>query len=193
MADIQLQTLLNSGNISGMNIGGTASGDRVTTVDDLTPIADRVTALENPVVSYGAWTDEPNLALTNVFQKVTGFIPMTTPVNITESNGTFTAGVAGVYTWFLERIYVNGDTNPTPPITLTLEVRRNGIPEFTRTAIISAATAGDEPSTATFSTPFIQTVAEDDYFEFYVKAEEGTGSPSDTVLTRMQLTAHKIN
>ena len=143
--------------------------------------------------AYCSFTTENILQLNNSFQKVdTGWTEVVTPVNISYLDGIFTTLESGVFQWNLERIYDNHDQNPSSPIELFIEVRKNGINVFERDIVIGSATGPAEPTTITFNSPFIFTVETNDYFEFYVKATEGDGSPSDTNLIRMQISANKI-
>lgn len=154
---------------------------------------DDINALIANPVAYCCYAVAPALVLTTTFQKVTGWTPLVTPVNVTEVSGTFTAVVDGIYEWHFERIYQNTDKNPIGIINLYLEVRLNGVTVFSRTAPTMSATANDEPAINTFNSPFILEVAANDYFEFYVKADDAGGNPLDTQLIQMQITADKIH
>lgn len=156
-------------------------------------ITDNATSIsELQVKSYCNYYVNPSLPLTNIYQKVTSFVPTIAPVGITEDNGTFTASISGIYHWNIERVYTNGDTNPSTPIEIYIEIRKNSVALFSRTAIISAATAADEPSIISFNSPFISEIESGDTFEFYFKSTEGINSPTDVVLTHMQMSANKI-
>ena len=190
---------------SGTDTGDTVSGkldatftniDTKFTAQDVVEadIESRLTVVETASQSaYCGYTSAPALALTNGFQKVTGFTPTITPVNITESTGTVTINRDGVYAFDLERIYINEDTSPSQPIMLYIELRKNGITLISRNLIIGAATSNDEPAIAAFSTPLLLEVVSSDYFEIYVKAEEGVGSPSDTQLARANFTISRTH
>lgn len=156
-------------------------------------ITDNATAIsELQTKSYCNYYVEPLLPLTNAYQKATSFVPAIAPVGITEDNGTFTANLSGVYQWNIERVYTNGDTNPSTPIEIYIEIRKNSIALFSRTAIMSAATAADEPSIISFNSPFISEIESGDILEFYFKSTEGIDSPTDVVLTHMQMSANMI-
>ena len=143
--------------------------------------------------SYCCYENIASITLNSTYQKVTGWSPYFTTSNITYSNGVFTTNSTGVYEWHLERRYINYDINPSQPITIMIEVRKNGVPIYNRETIIAAATANDEPSVVTFASPFIFEVQSGDYFEFYAKAMENGNNPLDTRLSLMQLTAHNIH
>lgn len=148
--------------------------------------------IANPI-SYCSYSSDTNILLTTTFQKVTVWSPLITPVNITESSGTFTAVEDGIYEWHLERIYKNTDKTPSDVVMIYLEVRKNGSTVFSRTSPIMSATANDEPCIAMFNSPFILEVTANDYFEFYVRGEDDGSNPNDTSLIIMQLTADKIH
>ncbi len=117
---------------------------------------------------------------------------MVTPLNVSDASGVFTVSLDGVFDISIERVYINEDTNPSSPIDIFIDIRKNGVSVFTRDAIIPTATATDEPATISFTTPIIVEAVADDYFEFYVKAEEGTSSPSDTTMTALNFSVHKL-
>lgn len=144
-------------------------------------------------IGYCGYTTAPNILLTTSFQKVTGWTELVAPVNTTYLNGTFTSLIDGIFEWHLERIYTNSDNSPLTPITLALEVRKNGIAVFNRELIISAATNPSEPNASAFTSPFIFAISANDTFEFFVKATMGVISPISTRLVRMQMTANKIH
>lgn len=143
-------------------------------------------------MSYISTKTEPELSLTNSLQTVTGWVSFVGSVNITESNGVFTFGKSGKYKFDIERGYTNGDTNPTSPVLLTVQAYLNGVLSFERTGIIGAATAGDEEAYLSITSPSILSLVAGDTIEIKVKAEEGTGSPVDTQLKVMQLSAYRI-
>ena len=158
--------------------------------DDIAVNTASIALLEDK--AYCSYYLTPELQLTNTYQQITTFNQLLTPVNITMVGGAFTTTTSGVFSWTLERVYTNGDSNPTAPIILSIDVRKNGVSVFNKTAIIGAATAGDEPSTISFTTPFIMSVNAGEVFTFHFKAEENGATPSDTILERVQLTANKI-
>lgn len=217
--DKELQSALNSGGITSIFLGDTTSDEKVVTssevdtkiaaisIDGLTDtpstkigsekarvvVSDDGASIEYLSAAYGSWETGDTITLTNAYQLASSFTSMVTAKNITLASGVFTAVVSGVYTWALERIYQNEDTNPVSPISVYVDVRKNGISYLERSVIIGAATASDEPSIVSFTSPFIIEAEADDYFEFYFKAEEGAISPANTYLTRLQLTADKIH
>lgn len=219
MATRELQNVLNSGELTSLYLGGITSDKKVLVSSEVqAEIADvaftnlkdtpnsmigksqakvavnsTATGLEFVDAAYGGWTNSPNLLLTNVYQKITGFTSMLPLKNITEVSGTFTAVVGGIYTWAIERIYHNYDTAPVPPIVISMDFRKNGVSQFVKSGTISAATGPSEPSVVSFTSPFLQEVVAGDYFEVYIKATEGAQSPSNTVLIQLQLIADKIH
>lgn len=144
-------------------------------------------------IAYCGYTTNPNILLTTTFQKVIGWTELVAPVNTTHSNGTFKSLIDGIFEWHLERIYTNADNSPLMPITLALEVRKNGISVFNRELIIGAATNPSEPNASAFTSPFIFAISANDTFEFFVKASMGAVNPISTRLVRMQMTANKIH
>ena len=132
------------------------------------------------------------IALTTTPQLVTGWTENIVPVDITEDTGVFTVNNAGTYSIQLERIYKNTDNNPSVGVNLTIDVRKNGVTSFTRTAPITAANAPSEPSIDTFTTPFIKHVEVGDYFEVYVSAEDDGSPPAGTNLVNMRVVTHKV-
>ncbi len=143
--------------------------------------------------AYCCYSGEPDMVLTNTFQKLTTFTEIVTPVNVSLTDGVFTANKSGLYQWVLERGYTNEDSNPSSPIEITIEIRKNSSNVvYSRTAIIGAATSNDEPATVTFTSPFIMNVLFNDTFEFYFKANEGASSPLSTMLNRIQLSANRL-
>lgn len=143
--------------------------------------------------AYCCYSSEPSILLTNTFQKITTFTEIVTPVNISLDNGVFTADKSGLYQWVLERGYTNEDSNPSAPIEITIEIRKNSSNViYNRTAIIGAATSNSEPSVITFTSPFIMNALFGDTFEFYFKASEGVANPSSTMLSRIQLSVNRL-
>ncbi len=219
MANKDLQTILNNGEITTIFLGGVTSNDKVLKKEEIdtalanidftdlsdTPttmtskakqrlvVSDDATLLEFQDTAYCGYSVAPALVLTNVYQKVVGFAPTVAPRNITLVDGIITVGVTGIYTINLERIYTNEDTAPNQPVKLFLDIRRNSISEFTREAIIGAATANDEPSISAFTSPLILDVVAGDTFEMHSKAEEGLGSPSSTQLVKVNFTIDRTH
>lgn len=179
------QDYFNSGEISQIKINGIEQSNNVVIHDDISTVT--------TTPSYCCYENVAEVTLTNAYQKVNGWSPYFTSDNITYSNGVFTTNTDGLFEWHLERRYVNYDINPSEPITIMIEVRKNGIAIYNRETFIGAATAHDEPSIVAFCSPFIFEVTSGDYFDFYVKAQENGNSPIDTRLTIMQMTAHKIH
>ena len=161
--------------------------------NDIRADVDELQAVVALPVAYCCYGVSPALVLTTTFQKVTGWAELITPLNVTEVSGTFTATIGGIYEWHLERIYQNSEKSPVGITTLYIEVQKNGVTVFSRTAPIQSATANDEPMVSAFNSPFILEVTAGDYFEFYVKADDDGGNPSDTQLIQMQITADKIH
>jgi hypothetical protein len=145
--------------------------------------------------SYCAYTCEPSLSLTAEYQKVSGFTELVAPYKVLHQDGDFTALSYGIFEWHLERIYMNGDQNPSdPPVKIYIEVRKNGIHVFNRDAPMGSANNPNEPSVSTYSSPFIFNVEKGDIFNFWFKGEDGVGvDPQDVKLIRVQMIANKIH
>jgi hypothetical protein len=184
----KIQNYLSSGEATEIKVGGTADENKVVTKQDIIDVVTKP--------AYCAYSKSSELSLTNSFQVVKGWSELITPLNISYNDitGNFKALEEGVYEWTLERIYTNSDINPVAPIQLSLQVIINdSILAFSRTAIIGAATANDEPNVISFTSPFIYEVAKDTEFNFQVKASEGANTPESTKLVTMQLKAIKIH
>lgn len=175
------------------SLGITFDGNNNVSANSTNQDIDDLQAVVSLPIAYCSYTTTPSLVLTTTFQKVTGWSSFITPLNVTEASGTFTASVGGIYEWHLERVYQNTDKHPTGIINLYLEVRKNGVTVFSRMAPIQSATANDEPTISAFNSPFILEITANDYFEFYVKADDDGSNPSDTQLIQMQITADKIH
>lgn len=166
--------------------------------DMLNRVYDKIIGLLPPE----AWSDHstnPNLVLTNTPQLVTGWVEELTPVGITESGGTFTANVRGIYNIMLERIYMNADTNPALLVNLTIRVdaddQQGGgfLPIFERTAPIMSATANNEPAVLSFMTPSNREILAGTQFRVYVSAEDGGGNPQEATLVRAKIVTNLIH
>lgn len=173
----------NSNTISSISTSLTEAEDNITTLQS------EVAELQTPKVeAYCCYTNEPSLSLAPTFQRLETYTPLITPLNISLSSGVFTAFESGVYRWDFERGYENTNVAPSSPIEIAIEIRKNtSTVVYTRTAIIGAATAADEPSTINFTSPFVFSVNAGDTFEFYFKATD-----TAVTLSRVQLAAHKI-
>ena len=143
--------------------------------------------------AYCSYISNSNMTLTTSFQSIVNWTEISTPLNISESNGVFSPLVEGVYYFTLERIYLNYDQSPTQPITLYIEMRKNSNIVFERNAIISSATKSTEPATISFSTNAIISANKDDEFEFRFRAMMDGSNPLDTRLKLIQISAHKID
>ena len=152
----------------------------------------RLQALETTIKAYSSYSLTSAVQLTNTFQKITAFTENITALNIAQSNGTVTVGASGVYVLSLEKIYRNEDVSPSEPIRIYTDIRKNGVSIYSRDVLISAATANDEPAVMSCTTPMMFNLAQGDYFEMFVRAEEGANSPTDTYLAKIESTIYKI-
>lgn len=186
MSNRSAQEYLTSGEVNDIKIGGITPNDSVVKQGDV------VKVVKSP--AYASWKTEPSLTLTSTYQVVTGWAPFIVPLGVTEVSGVFTFSDTGIYEFNLERGYVNPETNPSSPVLLSISTWKNGVLAFERTGIIGSATANDEPTLLSITSPSILQIDADDYFEIKVKAEEGVGvDPTGGVaLSVMQITANKL-
>ena len=186
MANREAQNYLSSGEITEIKIGGTADTNKVQTKEDIA-----VVPTEKAYCSYISSTE---VTLTSSFITVDTFTQALVPQGVSYLNGQFTALVSGVWEFNLERIYVNEDNIPTAPVRLYLEMVKNGsIIVLQRDAIISAATAIDEPAICSFNTNRIISVEAGDTFFFRVRAQQtDNAEPLSTKLEIMEVMAHKV-
>lgn len=134
---------------------------------------------------------EPNLLLTSNLQTVSGWVPFVPYIGFTEENGMIIVEKSGIYDVSIERTYSNGETNPSEPVKLYIEVWINGMQSFDREAIISSATANDEPAILSVTSPSAIMLQAGDTIEFKVRAS-GDLSSNTCRLNVMQLKASKI-
>lgn len=132
-------------------------------------------------------------ALTSTLTKVTGYTQKITPQNITESGGTFTSSFDGIAKLTLERFYTNRVASPATVVTVTIELRKNGLPILSRTATIGNQTSQGGPGTLPVTTPFLLPITSGDTFEIYVSAEDGGATPSDTELTNLEFVVDNLH
>ena len=145
-----------------------------------------------PPKSRMDYTTKVNQPIVMVPVRVTNFLPGLPPIGFSYSDGVFTCEESGVYFVSLERIYENVDSNPNLLVVLTIEVRVNGVPAFTKSSPISSATANDEPGILPFTSPGHFPLTAGDTVEVWVSGEDGGLDPEGVDLIRCKVVAHAI-
>lgn len=170
--------------------------ERITTsLANLVSTAEQIDSIILAPYAYCSYTVSSNLLLTTSFQTVKNFNEIITPLNVSYDNNTgkFKSLIDGIFSFTLERIYLNYDQSPATPVTLWIEMRKNNDIFFERTAIIGSATQASEPSTYPVTTNAIVSVNANDEFEFRVRGIMDGSNPLNARLSLMQISAHRIH
>lgn len=185
MAVRQFQNYADSGELISLKIGGILPGNETIIQNDIE------TVVTTP--AYCGFESETPIILTTVFQKISVWSQQLAPKGITETNGEFVVTDEGIYQWSLEKVFTNGDSNPSEEVIAITEVRKNGIAVVQNERTVGPATNKGN-STDSETLPYIFEVAAGDTFSFYVRGEDGIGvNPTALDLTRAQITANKIH
>jgi hypothetical protein len=147
---------------------------------------------------YFDYSATGGLALTTTPTILTGWLANGQVAGITELNGEFTVTTGGRWKVDVERIYQNEDNNPSLIVNVTILVEADDqqgggfVPVLNRTAPISSATANDEPSILSFTSPAILEVTPGTVFRFKFSGEDDGGNPQDTSLIRCDIVGQLI-